>query len=152
MLSIQNHLEGYERLRQGPIISPLLAQPMLELCIQIPTWLWCAAGRNRAVARAAYGDVLPAAVLARRSKGGFDGFGAELIDRNRALMRDMLLDGELARQGLIDASAVRTTLERPLPDGEVIVELLALVDQEAWINAWRGRATLRAPSPLACAS
>lgn len=139
LLGIQNHLEGYSRLYDAPIISPLLAQPMLELCIRIPTWLWCVAGRNRAVARSAFADALPAAVILRRSKGAFTGFGAELIDANRDLLRDMLLDGVLARKGLLDISAVRTTLERPLSSGEANVELLALVDQEAWIGAWRNR-------------
>lgn len=139
MISIHNHLEGYSRLADGPIISPLLAQPVVELCIRIPTWLWCSGGRNRAVARAAFAEALPPPVIARRSKGGFDGFGAELIERNRDLLRVMLLDGALAREGLIDTSAVRLALDRPLPDGEVIVELLALVDQEAWIRAWAER-------------
>ncbi len=143
LISIQNHLEGYARLEDGPIISPLLAQPVMELCIRIPTWLWCNTGRNRSVARAAFADALPAEVIARRSKGGFDGFGAELIDRNRSLMRDMLLDGALARQKLIDVAAVRQALERPLPDGEAIVELLALIDQEAWIDAWATRRATR---------
>ncbi|MEG3146198.1 asparagine synthase-related protein [Sphingomonas sp. RT2P30] len=143
LISIQNHLEGYSRLGDGPIISPLLAQPVMELCIRIPTWLWCDAGRNRAVARAAFADALPAAVIARRSKGGFDSFGAELIRQNRKLMRDMLLDGALADQRLIDTAAVRQALERPLPDGEAIVELLALIDQEAWISAWMARRASR---------
>jgi asparagine synthase (glutamine-hydrolysing) len=143
LIGIQNHLEGYSRLEDSPIISPLLAQPVMELCIRIPTWLWCDSGRNRAVARAAFADALPSEVIARRSKGGFDSFGAELIDRNRKLMREMLLEGALARQRLIDVAAVNRALERPLSDGEAIVELLALIDQEAWIGAWAARRAAR---------
>lgn len=143
LISIQNHLEGYDRLADAPIISPLLSQPLVELCLRIPTWLWCEAGRNRAVARNAFADVLPPTVIARRSKGAFDGFGAALIDANRPLLRDMLLGGALGRHGLIDATAVERALERPFANGEVIVELLALIDLEAWISAWRHRQTAR---------
>ncbi|WP_426264581.1 asparagine synthase-related protein [Sphingomonas sp. PWP1-2] len=142
LISIHNHLEGYGRLSDAPIISPLLSQPLVELCLRIPSWLWIEAGRNRAVARNAFADILPPSVIARRSKGGFDGFGAALIDSNRALLREMLLDGELARHKLIDTTAVQRTLERPIANGEVIVELLALVDLEAWIVAWRDRRPL----------
>jgi asparagine synthase (glutamine-hydrolysing) len=141
LLGIQNHLEGYARLADGPILSPLLTQPMMELCIRIPTWHWSEGGRNRAVARAAFADILPEAVIARRSKGGFDSFGAELVDRNRALLRSMLLDGALARHGLLDTGALQRALERPVSDGVITVELLGLVDQEAWVRAWQGRPT-----------
>ena len=32
-------------------LHPLLAQPLLELCLRIPSWLWVAGGRDRALAR-----------------------------------------------------------------------------------------------------
>src|SRR5690606_24180262 len=51
-------------------IHPLLAQPVLEACLRIPTWLWVRGGRDRAVARRAFADLLPPAIATRRSKGG----------------------------------------------------------------------------------
>lgn len=139
LTGIHNYLEGHERLAIAPIVSPLLSQPIVELCLRIPTWLWCAGGNNRAVARAAFADRLPAPVIARRTKGAFDGFGAALIDANRPLLRDLLLDGALIREDLIARDRVALALDRPLSDGEQIVDLLALADVAAWIDAWERR-------------
>ena len=140
LAGIHNYLEGHDRLAIAPIVSPLLSQPIVELCLRIPTWLWCAGGNNRAVARAAFTDRLPAPVLARRTKGAFDGFGAALIDANRPLLRDLLLHGALARENLIARDRLALALDRPLADGEQIVDLLALADVAAWVSAWEQRA------------
>ncbi len=139
LIGIQNHMEGYARLARGPIVSPLLSQPLVELCLRIPTWLWCEGGSNRAVARTAYRDLLPAAVIERRSKGVFDSFGARIINSNRALLRGMLSSGGLAREGLLSIESVTRYLDHALLDGEGIVQLLALADVEAWLQAWEKR-------------
>lgn len=139
LTGIYNYLEGHDRSAIAPIVSPLLSQPIVEVCLRIPSWLWCAGGNNRAVARAAFADRLPAAVIARRTKGAFDGFGAALIEANRPLLRDLLLDGALAREGLIARDQVARALDRPLSDGEQIVDLLALADVAAWANVWERR-------------
>jgi asparagine synthase (glutamine-hydrolysing) len=139
LTGIHNYLEGHDRLQIAPIVSPLLSQPVAELCLRIPTWLWCAGGNNRAVARAAFADRLPAPVIARRTKGAFDGFGAALIDANRPLLCELLLDGPLVREDLIARDRVAQALDRPLSDGEQIVDLLALADVAAWVNAWEQR-------------
>lgn len=139
LTGIHNYLEGHGRLAIAPIVSPFLSQPIVELCLRIPSWLWCATGNNRAVARTAFVERLPAPVIRRRTKGAFDGFGAALINANRSLLRDMLLDGALAREGLISRDRVAMALDRPLSDGEQIVDLLALADVGAWVNAWERR-------------
>ena len=139
LTGIHTYLEGHGRLAIAPIVSPLLSQPIVELCLRIPSWLWCADGNNRAVARAAFAHSLPASVIARRSKGAFDGFGAALIDANRPLLRNLLLDGALAREGLIARDQVALALDRPVSDGEQIVDLLALADVAAWTSAWERR-------------
>jgi asparagine synthase (glutamine-hydrolysing) len=139
LTGIHNYLEGHGRLAMAPIVSPLLSQPIVELCLRIPSWLWCANGNNRTVARAAFADTLPAPVIARRTKGAFDGFGAALIDANRPLLRDLLLDGALAREGLIACDQVTLALDHPLSDGEQIVDLLALADVAAWASTWERR-------------
>lgn len=139
LIGIQNHLEGYGRLDHAPIVSPLLSQPLVELCLRIPSWLWCEGGNNRAVARAAFRDALPDVAIARRSKGAFDAFGAQLIDANRPMLRAMLLEGRLAAAGLLDRDSVSHCLGAQLPDGEAIVQLLAIADIEAWARAWEER-------------
>ncbi|MDQ2763259.1 MAG: asparagine synthase C-terminal domain-containing protein, partial [Pseudomonadota bacterium] len=139
MIGIFNYMEGYDRLIERPIISPLMSQPLFELCMRIPTWLWCQNGIKRAVARKAFEDILPDVVVTRPSKGAFDGFGAALIDQNRIQLKGLLLDGALAREGLIDLTGVDRSLSLPVPDGELIVDLLTLADAEAWVRSWEAR-------------
>ncbi|MES2902935.1 MAG: asparagine synthase-related protein [Pseudomonadota bacterium] len=143
VLSIHNYLEGHRRAAFAPIMSPLLSQPIVECCLSIPTWSWCANGQNRAVARQAFAGRLPPLLLQRRSKGSFDGFCAQLFDRRRGLIREMLLDGHLARQGLIDRDRVDQALREPFPSSEVSGRILALVDAESWVGAWVDRPTQR---------
>src|SRR3546814_18791962 len=45
-----------------------------SLCLSIPTWQWVRGGRDRAVARAAVADLIPALIAQRRTKGGPTGF------------------------------------------------------------------------------
>ena len=143
VLSIHNYLEGHARASFAPVLSPLLSQPIVECCLSIPTWHWCAEGRNRAVARRAFRDRLPQSVLERRSKGHFDGFCATLLDANRELVRSMLLEGRLAEHGLLDRTAVEAALNNPFPAAETVTRLLALVDVESWTASWLSRAAHR---------
>lgn len=136
LILMQDHLDYHARSDHGPVIAPLLAQPVVETCIGIPSWLWCRGGTNRAVARAAFEADLPASVLQRRSKGSFDGFACELFERSRTELRSMLLDGGLARERLLDRSAIEQAFANPQPvDGEVASRLLRLGAVEAWLAA-----------------
>ena len=139
MIVIQNHLEGFERLQDAPIISPLMSQPIVETCMAIPTWLWCEGGMNRAIARRAFATRLPSAVVERQTKGAFDSYCARVFDANRRTVRDMLVGGSLARQGLLDIPAIEAKLTAGAADRGDMVRMLDLVDAEAWVNAWTTR-------------
>ncbi|WP_454887655.1 asparagine synthase-related protein [Sphingomonas oryzagri] len=138
ILAFHNHMEGYGRELLRPVRSPLMAQPVIEAALRIPTWMWCAGGRDRAVARAAFGD-LPHAILDRRSKGTPDSFAAEIYEQNASRIRDMLVDGHLHRNGLLDISQILAAIVpgRPVV-GYDYLRLLALADMEAWIRSWLG--------------
>src|SRR5690606_29821877 len=101
----QNYVNG---LAAGglPRFSPLLSQPLVEFCLGVPTWVWCAGGINRAPARTAFAADLPRAILERVSKAGPDSFVRSIFDRHRRTYRDLLLEGLLARHGLIEREAV----------------------------------------------
>lgn len=139
VLSIHNYLEGHRRAAFAPIHSPLLSQPIVECCLSIPAWLWCAKGQNRAIARQAFASRLPSILLERRSKGSFDGFCAQLFDRRRKIIAELLLEGHLAKQGLIDREPVGLALRDPFPPPDTIGRLLALVDAESWVASWVDR-------------
>ena len=48
---------------------PLLSQPLVELCLRIPTYLLIRSGRDRALARRAFAGDLPAEIIGRYAKG-----------------------------------------------------------------------------------
>lgn len=137
---IQNHVEGYDRSVLPPAIPVLLAQPIVETCLRIPTWDWCRGGINRAIAREAFSAALPAPVIARRSKSGPESLIAEVFELGRPVLRDMLLGGSLRDNRIIDAAAVEAALSDPaVTRGQLLYRLLELAEAEAWARSWDGR-------------
>lgn len=137
LIQMQDHFEYYGRAEHAPILAPPLAQPVVEACLGVPSWLWCEGGHNRAVARAAFADLLPPEIAYRRTKGGFNSFNHQLLERQRGLVREMLLGGHLGRNALINTSAIEAVLEgeRPVSDS-IAGRLLRLVSIEAWLQCW----------------
>lgn len=137
LLGIENHLEGYLRERQRPNVFPLLSQPIVELCLGIPSWQWCAGGRDRSVARAAFSDELPREIIERRSKGTPGPFVMQILHAHRAQVRGMLLDGLLASRGLIDTARIDILLSQGIAISEVDnARIMHLLDVEAWARHW----------------
>ncbi|WP_229839489.1 asparagine synthase-related protein [Sphingomonas glacialis] len=137
LMRVQAERDCFARGSAIPIIAPLLSQPIMELCLSIPTWLWSAGGRDRAVARDAFAGLLPAMVVDRRSKAGPEAFCYEIIARDRDRLRAHLLDGELAANGILDRSAIENVLREPAPpSGDHFLRLLELADAEAWVRHW----------------
>lgn len=118
-----------------PWLHPLLGQPAIETCLRVPSWLWLHGGRNRAAARAAFASDLPTNVVERRSKGAPDAFVARLFEANRAMIRDMLLDGLLMREGLLDQAALEPALCEEAVRGDGFARIMRLVDAEAWTRS-----------------
>ncbi|PZR35487.1 asparagine synthase C-terminal domain-containing protein [Caulobacter segnis] len=134
---IHGLIEGHDRAAYAPMVFPLLAQPIVELCLRIPTWLWVEGGIDRAIARRAFRGQVPDLVLERRTKGRIDREIAGAFDAQRPALRDHLLGGLLAQNGVIDVEAVERFLRRPLKDSEAgITALVALADAETWARGW----------------
>lgn len=139
ILAALAHVEGYGRQEVAPSRFPLLSQPVVETALRIPTWLWIENGRDRAVARMAWSGFLPASVLDRRTKGGLDSYAIAMLTRNRNALRPFLLDGHIARSGLLDRSRLEAALARTARRGDAETYLLfPLIDTEAWARAWLG--------------
>lgn len=133
----QSVVEGFDAEDPLPSYSPLIAQPLVEACLQVPSWLWFEDGRNRAIARRAFEEHLPAATVARRSKGAPDCFIADLYEANRSVIRDMMLDGVLSGHGLLDTDALGEALDDDAPvRGHEFIRVMQLVDAEAWARCW----------------
>lgn len=137
LLRIQQHLDGIGRFNGTVVVNPLMSQPIVEACLAIPSWMWCQGGRNRAVARLAFSNAMPASIVDRTSKGGPDGFGTRILSCYRDRIAERVLDGHLAGQGLIDRAAIEAMLFTRRPDlGPEQLRLLELLDTEAWIDHW----------------
>lgn len=129
-------VEAADPLRAIPNLPVLLSQPLLQTCLEMPTDLWFAPGRNRAIAREAFARDLPANVIERRSKGTPDAFVATIFERKRREIRALLLDGELAAHGLLNRPLLASVLDDPAPSrGYDFARILELVDAEAWVRS-----------------
>lgn len=140
LLAIQNHLEGNRREQRHPSLSPLMSQPIIETCLQIPSWLWCEDGQDRAMARKAFAANLPGPILARRSKGSPDSFIVRIFEMHRRGIKDFICGGLLAAQKLIEPDLLARDIARASPsDQESMFRIMALADVEAWSRSWHRR-------------
>lgn len=136
IVAAQNMAEALNPGAPFALISPLASQPVVEAALRIPSWCWLASGRDRAAARAAFERDLPDVIVRRGSKGTPAAFVAQVFERNRAAIRDLLLGGWLAEQRLIDPFEVERALAIGGPPRDLgFGPLMALVDAEAWARA-----------------
>lgn len=144
IMRVQRFTEGYARDGELEMICPLLSQPIVELCLSIPSWYWIEGGINRAVARQAYRPILGTEAMQRTRKGGPAAFCVELLEAYRHSYRELLLDGLLARHDVIDRNAVEAALAYEGPQrGDGYLRLLALADAETWVRHWSGAGAAR---------
>lgn len=133
---IQNYVEGNDRTVFPPSLPVLLAQPIVETCLRIPSWQWCEGGINRSVARRAFAGFLPRDIARRTSKSGPDSFTACVFEAGRARLRELLLDGLLRQNHIIDALAVERAMQpRPGNQYPLLYRILDLADAEAWARS-----------------
>jgi asparagine synthase (glutamine-hydrolysing) len=137
LMRISTHFNAFTSGTTTPSISPLLSQPIVELCLSVPSWFWIRGGRNRAVVRDAFADSLPRAIVERTSKTGPESFCFRVIDRDHDALLRRLMDGSLARWGIIDRAAIEAALGTPSAFmGGDYLRLLELADAEAWVDRW----------------
>ena len=128
------------RRRVADVVRPLMAQPVLEAALRIPSFELVAGGRDRALVRRGYAGRLPEIVLQRRSKGGLGAYYGRTAAVSADIQRQHLLDGVLAAQGLLNRTAVEAAFRRDaicLRGGGI--SWLALLATEAWARQWQAR-------------
>lgn len=117
---------------------PLLSQPLVELCLRIPTYVLIRGGMDRAMARQAFAPELPPQILWRRNKGRIDQHVRNILDANLDLVREVLLNGRLVAQGLLDRRNLELYLSREhSPADFQYAEILQVhLCIEAWLSRW----------------
>lgn len=139
------YYDPYERERAPDVVNPLLSQPLIELCLRLPTYRLTQGGRGRALVRQAFASDLPPEIAARRSKGSIEDHLRTVLARNLRWVREMLLDGELVARGLLDRQKVEAALsDRPQAATVHVTEIHGHIAVEAWLRRWRGIANRHA--------
>jgi asparagine synthase (glutamine-hydrolysing) len=117
-------------------VSPLVSQPLLEIILRMPRHLHFKHAQDRAVARAAFADVLPREILQRGlGKGGPDLWAKEVIENNVGFLREFLLDGVLVSRRLIDRRKLEAVLSSTVAKSTVFAgEIFSKLYIEAWIR------------------
>jgi asparagine synthase (glutamine-hydrolysing) len=111
----------------------------MEAVLATPAYELTRGGHDRLLAREAFADRLPAALIQRRSKAELGGYYGRVLAANIDRLRPHLLEGHLARQGLIDRGQVEAALqvEHLIWQGGYL-ELMMLSLVESWVSAWLG--------------
>lgn len=136
------------RRRVGDLVYPLLAQPVVELCLSIPSPHLAGADYDRPFARAAFSDRIPEVIRDRRSKGDLTSYFGRWVAAGADVLRPYLLDGCLCAAGLLDRGLVEDALDParmiwlPQP-GDVISAAIV----EAWVRHWQGQVPDSAAAP-----
>lgn len=117
---------------------PLLSQPLVELCLRLPTYLLITSGLDRALARNAFANDLPQEIVWRRAKGRADQHVRNILDANLEFVREMLLDGVMVQRGLLNREVLELYLARDRSPAdfqysEILQEHLCT---EAWLRSW----------------
>lgn len=136
MLGALSLVQSPDAAASVPSLALLLAQPVIEACLSVPSWRWFDRGRDRAAARHGFSTLLPEAVAWRRSKGAMDSFIVEIFDANRTRLKPFLLDGMLAASGLIEREAIAAILDDRAPvKGLAYARVMQFADVEAWLRS-----------------
>lgn len=118
-------------------VEPLTSQPLVELCLRIPTYILTIDGWDRSVARRAFVGRVPAQILNRRSKGGIEEYVKQTLMQNIRFVREMLLDGVLVNKGILDRAKLEDALSnRPSNVGSYMADVMDHLTTEAWLRTW----------------
>ncbi len=131
---------SFDTPREVERTPPLFSQPLIELCLRIPSYVWISGGRDRSLIRQAFARHLPAAIVRRTRKGAINRHNRKLMDANETFLREMLLDGLLVKQGLLDRKSLESFLSRATqPLGFEYNEVLRQhLCTEVWVRQWSG--------------
>lgn len=124
-------------LEKPEFVAPLKSQPLLELCFRIPTFVLNAGGIGRALVRDAFSKDLPREIVRRRTKGTSTDMLREALRNNYDVLREMLLDGLLIEEGIVDRRSMERTLSRPEAlTVRQMSQIPVFYSTEAWLQNW----------------
>jgi asparagine synthase (glutamine-hydrolysing) len=125
-------------------VAPLLSQPLMELFLRMPSYVLNSGNLDRTIARRAFSDYLAPELLSQRmvevgTRAYYNDDHLTVLRQNEEFMREMLLEGALVRENLLDREALERYLSdcrkgQPMGDIEV---LETYFDLEIWLQSWK---------------
>jgi asparagine synthase (glutamine-hydrolysing) len=116
---------------------PLFSQPLFELCLRIPIYTLLRGGIDRALERAAFRDCVPESIIRRQNKGSIATTFMSKIRESLPFIRDLLLDGVLVQERIIERSSLVPYLaaNRPM-NPRVLWPFVSCIAAEVWARKW----------------
>lgn len=118
------------------VTAPVLAsRPVLERVLSIPPYVMIEGGVDRSLERAAFTEFIPATLSRRTRKGDATQYHTKALERNLPFVRELLLEGELARHELLNRDALQRALAGVwMTDGLVKANVMTCLLAEAWLQ------------------
>ncbi len=91
-------------------IAPLCSQPLIELCLRIPTDVLTIGGKNRGLARRAFADLMPLEIATRESKSTSNSYQRNILSKQLPYARELLLEGVMVKEKLFDRKRLEQAL------------------------------------------
>jgi asparagine synthase (glutamine-hydrolysing) len=118
-------------------VSPLMSQPIVEVCMRIPSYVHISGGIDRSIARQAFVAEAPKENISRQWKDRAAGYSNASLMQNTEFAKELLLDGALAQHGLLDRNAVLEGLTvAPTKLGAYPLEVYSQLATEIWVRNW----------------
>ena len=143
MYTVSSYDPPFAMTNDPPLVAPLASQPIAEVCLRTPTYFNNRGGMDRAVARHAFANDLPASTIRRITKGGPDAWTRDVVRRNQDFLKEFLLGGILVSQGILDPGRIEGVIAGKLGESKsYISDLILQVYIEAWLRRWTTRYAL----------
>ena len=122
---------------------PLLSQPLIEFCLGVPTYDLLCDGRSRGLARRAFSQTMPAAIINRETKGETTHSLAGVLHRSTDFVTEFLLNGLLDNQHLFDRTLIDSLrASHTTAHNNALMPICAALAAEAWAPIWSSRSFL----------
>jgi asparagine synthase (glutamine-hydrolysing) len=116
-------------------LEPLKSQPLMELCLRLPVYVLNVNGRSRGLIRRAFQQELPREIVNRYWKDHGGAAQVTVLLQNLDFARDLLLNGELLKHGLLSRSSLERTLSSTVTRGVGdVVEVCEAIVLESWMR------------------
>jgi asparagine synthase (glutamine-hydrolysing) len=128
---------AFHRERLAPSVHALPSQPVVEACMRIPVYVLLADGISRGLARRAFADLLPDEVRKRTVKGFGFSLYQQVLRANLPFVRDALLGGCLAAEGVLDpAKCDRYLVPEQSFTSINSLQIMSYLAAEGWARQW----------------